>query len=112
MSDFDDYQHRAHEFAGPSCDDFFYPLLGLGGECGEVLDKFKKLYRDRGIRKIEDVPEDQARAISLELGDILWYISEVTERLGFRLQDVTDMNIDKLASRQARNKIGGEGDNR
>lgn len=109
---FNEYQSRAHEFAGPSCDDFFYPLLGLGGETGELLDKFKKQWRDKGIRSIGGVSMADGVTIARELGDVLWYIGEIAYRLGYNLHHVAEMNIAKLEDRAARGKIGGEGDSR
>jgi NTP pyrophosphatase (non-canonical NTP hydrolase) len=47
-----------------------------------------------------------------EIGDVLWYLSELSSQFGFDLDDVANMNIDKLASRKLRGAIGGSGDNR
>ena len=43
-------------------------VLGLGGESGEVLEKFKKLLRDHQ----GTITEEDKQAIIKELGDILW----------------------------------------
>ena len=47
-----------------------------------------------------------------ELGDVLWYVADIAHYLGATLNDVADMNIEKLASRQDRGVIQGNGDNR
>jgi NTP pyrophosphatase (non-canonical NTP hydrolase) len=47
-----------------------------------------------------------------ELGDVLWYVSEIATTLNFNLSAVARRNLDKLADRQARDAIGGSGDNR
>jgi NTP pyrophosphatase (non-canonical NTP hydrolase) len=47
-----------------------------------------------------------------ELGDVLWFIAELSTHLGFTLQDVAELNLQKLADRQQRNALKGEGDNR
>ena len=50
-----------------------YPGLGLVGECGEVAEKIKKLYRDdNGI-----LAEKRKEAIKKELGDCCWYLSNI-----------------------------------
>ena len=85
-----------------------YIVLGLVSESGEVADKLKKLLRDKGGQ----LTEDDKREIVLELGDVLWYMTQIATNLGYSLDSVARMNIDKLASRQARNKISGSGDNR
>ncbi|MEB3235413.1 MAG: nucleoside triphosphate pyrophosphohydrolase family protein [Cyanobacteriota bacterium] len=85
-----------------------YPTLGLCGEAGEVADKVKKVIRDRGGQFDAAVQED----LKLELGDVLWYVAQLATELGLSLEDVAVANLDKLASRAARNVIGGSGDRR
>lgn len=83
-------------------------ILGLVGESGEVAEKYKKIIRDRS-GKITDVDKKE---IIKELGDVLWYIALLAKYLGVNLQEVAEVNIDKLASRHARKVIKGKGDNR
>lgn len=85
-----------------------YPTLGLANEVGEVVGKVKKMFRDHGGVVSEADLED----LTLELGDVLWYLSEICTRLGIRLEDVAERNVAKLADRAARGVIGGEGDHR
>jgi NTP pyrophosphatase (non-canonical NTP hydrolase) len=87
---------------------FLAQLLGLVGETGEIAEKFKKIYRDKnGIFSDEDKKE-----MVKELGDVLWYLSVVCTYLDISLQDVADLNIEKLKSRMDRGKLQGSGDNR
>lgn len=83
-------------------------VLGLAGESGEVLEKFKKLIRDRQGQLTE---EDRAALIK-ELGDILWYVNAVAHLLGSSLEEVARRNNEKLASRHERGQLHGQGDNR
>lgn len=85
-----------------------YPTLGLCGEAGEVADKVKKVIRDRGGSFSPEVIE----ALKLELGDVLWYVAQLSTELGLDLADVATANLEKLASRAARNVISGDGDQR
>jgi NTP pyrophosphatase (non-canonical NTP hydrolase) len=85
-----------------------YPTLGLCGEAGEVADKVKKVIRDRGGNFSPEVIE----ALKLELGDVLWYVAQLASELGLELEQVAQANLDKLASRAARNVIAGDGDHR
>jgi len=85
-----------------------YPTLGLANEVGEFTGKIKKILRDKkGIISKED-----KEALKGELGDVLWYFTQVCTELGFKLEDVAESNLDKLFSRLKRGKISGEGDNR
>ena len=87
---------------------FLYPVLGLAGETGEVVEKVKKIFRDDGgkvtIRKKEEIQK--------ELGDILWYLSQVATEFGLSFNEVAKANLDKLRSRVERGKLQGSGDNR
>lgn len=83
-------------------------VLGLSDESGEVLGKVKKLLRDkRGVLSGDDKKE-----IAKELGDVLWYVNAVSHLLGYELEDIARMNIEKLASRKDRGMLHGSGDNR
>jgi len=85
-----------------------YPTLGLVGEAGEVADKVKKILRDK--KGIFD--KESKDAIKFELGDVLWYISQLSNELGYELEEVANANLEKLNSRQSRGQIQGSGDNR
>ncbi|MCM1310578.1 MAG: nucleoside triphosphate pyrophosphohydrolase family protein [Bacteroides sp.] len=104
-----DYQRAALRTAiYPAEHAIVYPTLGLNGEAGEVSDKVKKTIRDHGA----DFSPERRREIALELGDVMWYAATLARDLGFTLEEVAQMNIDKLASRSRRNMIHGSGDNR
>jgi len=84
-----------------------YCALGLG-EAGEFQGKVKKVLRDDdGV-----VTDEKRSAMESELGDLLWYASQVASELGLSLDDVAQHNLDKLADRKARGVLGGSGDNR
>jgi NTP pyrophosphatase (non-canonical NTP hydrolase) len=87
---------------------FVYPTLGLAGEAGEVSEKVKKIIRDHaGV-----VSEESRDAIKKELGDVLWYVSQLATEFGMNLDEVATDNIAKLRSRQERQKLTGSGDER
>lgn len=80
-----------------------YVVVGLAGEAGEALNKYKKVLRDGGS------PEKLA-AIDDEVGDILWYMAQYATERGLTLQYLADLNLDKLADRAERGVVGGSGD--
>ena len=91
-----------------------YPALGLANEAGEVLGKLQKLIRDNDVRfdGKSKITDQQRADLGAELGDVLWYISNLSRDLGLTLNDVAVMNLEKLLSRQERGTLGGSGDNR
>ena len=108
--DLNTYQQRARSTAQyPSRgENPIYPALGLCGEAGEVADKVKKVLRDHG----GEFNAERREAIALELGDVLWYVSQLAAELDCSLESVAQANLDKLASRAARQVISGSGDQR
>jgi NTP pyrophosphatase (non-canonical NTP hydrolase) len=89
-----------------------YPALGIGGEAGEVVDKIKKLWRNRGVTDGALLTLEERLAVLHELGDVLWYIAALAAELGASLDDVASLNIKKLEDRAQRGVIKSEGDTR
>ena len=107
---FNTYQNKARETAQyPNLgSNIIYPTLGLVGEAGEVAEKVKKVIRDNG-----GIFDNQAKiGIKKELGDVLWYISNLCTELNFNLDDVATLNLEKLEKRVSKGKISGSGDDR
>jgi NTP pyrophosphatase (non-canonical NTP hydrolase) len=85
-----------------------YLTSGLVGEAGEVANKVKKILRD-DYGKL--TPQRRIELV-LELGDVLWYVSEICTHLGIPLEKVASDNIHKLGMRKYKGMIGGSGDGR
>ena len=65
--------------------------LGLCGESGEVADLVKK-HRFQG----HDLDIDH---VAKELGDISWYLAVGAYSIGYDLETILQMNVDKLKAR-------------
>ena len=103
---FAEYQRRAHALAFyPENRAIEYVALKLAGEAGEVAEKVGKMIRD-------GMPDNFPAEIAKELGDVLWYVQEMAGLNGYTLQDIADINVQKLESRKARGVLSGSGDNR
>lgn len=97
-------------------------VFNLVGEVGEFCSKIAKGIRKSQL-KIDDnqlvclVDDDAERdeletALKMEAGDVLWQLSGLCKIMGWKLDDVAQENLDKLASRKERGVIDGNGDNR
>ena len=66
-------------------------VMGLCGESGEAIDIVKK-YLAQG-HKLD------TEHLAKELGDIAWYLAETATAIGYDLDDIFQMNIEKLKKR-------------
>jgi NTP pyrophosphatase (non-canonical NTP hydrolase) len=83
-----------------------YCIHGLTNEAGEVAGAWKKYLRgDYGIEEARD-------KVKKEVGDVLWYVSQICTEINLTLGEVMQANLDKLADRQQRGVIAGSGDTR
>jgi NTP pyrophosphatase (non-canonical NTP hydrolase) len=106
---FDIYQEKTGETAMyPPDKAIEYLTLGLCSEAGEVAGKLKKIIRDHdGV-----IDEGLAQKLSLEIGDVLWYVAQLATTLGLQLSEIAEDNLNKLAARKMQGTIKGSGDNR
>lgn len=102
---------------------FSYMFLNLVGEVGEFASKVAKQIRkgnvsiggktlpNRLLCTLEEA--DFALAdedLMKEAGDILWQLSGLCSVMGWSLEEIAQMNLDKLAARKAVGTIDGNGD--
>lgn len=71
--------------------EIFNSCLGLSGEVGEFNDMIKKWVFHEKELDIEHLKK--------ECGDILWYISMMCHAFRWDLDEIMQMNIDKLKAR-------------
>jgi NTP pyrophosphatase (non-canonical NTP hydrolase) len=106
QSAFDTYQKLAAGTAiYPEETALAYLTTGLSGEAGEVCGKIGKVFRgDKAPVSKEEVCK--------ELGDVLWFLSELARFHGLSLGEVAEKNLMKLYDRKDRGVLRGNGDNR
>ena len=90
------------------CLPIVYPILGMNGEAGEAAEKVKKCLRDNNGIFGGQIKVDIMR----ELADVLWYIWATADDMGYTLEDVMKIGIEKVEKRQKTNTVHGVGDNR
>lgn len=70
-------------------------VFGLVGETGEVVDMVKKNFFDRDGA----LPESQRDHFIEEVGDVLWYLTELAVIYQVDIDDVILQNLRKLCKR-------------
>jgi len=68
--------------------------IGMSSEAGEFSDIIKKIFFQG-----KEVNEETIRHLKLELGDIMWYISQACIALDISISEIINMNIEKLEKR-------------
>ncbi|MCP2728316.1 nucleoside triphosphate pyrophosphohydrolase family protein [Limnofasciculus baicalensis] len=94
--DFCEYQKQAQktdQVPSKTGNGIIVPLLGLVGEAGELLSEYKKYLRDGEAHKLfkERVAE--------ELGDLLWYVANVSSKFDLDLAEIAEGNLQKCHDR-------------
>lgn len=117
-----EYQRRAMSTKAETSSNFAYMALGLVAEVGEFFDKVAKAVRkgqlDINDNQLQWTPEEVEEykalmeSLKAELGDIMWFVAGLADVLGIPFDDLGSANLAKLADRQKRNVIIGDGDNR
>lgn len=123
-----EYQERAMSTCMPSCENISYMLLNLVGEVGEFASKVAKAVRKDQVKigwweDGEEADENNLiptgsfyewdlikDELKKEAGDILWQLSGLCKVMGWDLEHVAQVNLDKLAARKAAGTIVGNGD--
>lgn len=121
-----EYQKRAMTTCMPTSENFSYMMLNLVGEVGEFSSKVAKAIRKNQLYiggedchnvlnvnvNVDTIDIGLGDELKKEAGDVLWQLSGLCSVLGWTLEDVAEMNLDKLSSRKDRGVIDGSGDNR
>lgn len=109
---FDEYQKAALTTAKNHPDPLMNKTIwamGIAGESGELLDKWKKIVAYEGGK----ISAEAKHQLLKELGDVVWYVAVLADSLGLKFEDVMQSNLKKLAERDSRGMINkGQGDNR
>lgn len=122
-----EYQDKAMSTCMPESDNLFYMLANLAGEVGEFASKAGKHMRKGKLHittmqrdeegkilhtQVWNVSDEERHLMLSEIGDILWQTAGLAKVMGVTLEEVAEENLAKLASRQQRNVIAGDGDER
>lgn len=89
-----------------------YPALGIAEEAGECAGKVKKRWRNEKTTDGKLYSEEHKVALAKEIGDVLWYAAALSFEIGYTLDEIAEINLDKLQDRRERGVLKSEGDNR
>lgn len=88
-----EYQELAARTINPRLYDYEieqHAIHGLAGEVGELHSIYQKCYQGH------DFDEEHAKK---ELGDLLWFVAEYCTAMNWKLEEVMELNIEKLMKR-------------
>lgn len=91
--DFNEYQALAKRTApdGNKKNNYVNFALGISGEAGETTDLIKKhIFHGHYLDRDELIKE---------LGDVLWYLSNLATTANIQLNEVATLNVEKLKKR-------------
>lgn len=94
LNEYQQLARRTSSTDGPekaSYDKLINGVMGLCGEAGECIDVVKKMMFQQHELNADKLIE--------ELGDVLWYCAELASGLGVSLEDVAQINVEKLKGR-------------
>lgn len=67
-----------------------HALHGMVAEIGEIHGLYQKVYQGH---------EAEAQHLKKEVGDLMWFIAEYCTACGWTLEEIAQMNIEKLKAR-------------
>ena len=88
-----EYQYLASTTINGRLDEWeleLHALHGMVGEIGEIHSIYQKEYQGHDV---------DLEHIKKELGDLLWFIAEYCTACELELEEIMQMNIDKLKAR-------------
>ena len=116
-----EYQRLAMTTCMESSNNMMYMMMGLCEEVGELQGKFSKGIRKKHIEATSlnnfrcfdmeyNEYEEWIELVQKEVGDVLWMVAGFCNVMGWSLEEVAKLNLDKLAARKAVGTIDGNGD--
>jgi len=93
LNDFQREANRTDQRPGSDEGALLFPVIGLSSEVGSLVRHVKKRLRD------QDAYELFAGEMADELGDVLWYVANLAEKLGVGLDEIAMANLRKIRSR-------------
>ncbi len=94
--DADAFEYRIQELRGEGFEThrLLTAAVGMSAEAGEFTEVIKKI-----VFQGKPVTEENLFHLKRELGDIMWYVAQACMGLNVSLDEIIEMNVEKLSSR-------------
>ena len=94
--DADAFEYRIQELRGQGFDThrLLTAAVGMSAEAGEFTEVIKKI-----LFQGKPVTEENPFHLKRELGDIMWYVAQACIGLDTTIDEIIEMNVEKLESR-------------
>ncbi|MDQ3246266.1 MAG: nucleoside triphosphate pyrophosphohydrolase family protein, partial [Pseudomonadota bacterium] len=93
LNDFQREANRSDQRPGDDEGALLFPVIGLSSEVGSLVRHVKKRLRD------QDAYELFSGEMADELGDVLWYVANLAEKLNMSLEEIAAANLRKIRGR-------------
>jgi NTP pyrophosphatase (non-canonical NTP hydrolase) len=93
LNDFQREANRTDQRPGSDEGALMFPVIGLSSEVGSLVRHVKKRLRD------QDAYELFSGEMADELGDVLWYVANLAEKLDLQLDQIAQANLAKIRGR-------------
>lgn len=93
LNEFQREANRTDQRPGSNEGALLFPVIGLSSEVGSLLRHVKKRLRDG------DAHELFSAEMAEELGDVLWYVANLAEKLDLELDEIAQRNLRKIRGR-------------
>jgi hypothetical protein len=90
---FTEYQEKALKTRGRSPLRLVYAIIGLCAQAGKLCSLHRRAYREDG-----GIDSETACEMQVHCGDAQWYISEIVSVLGYDLEEVARLNLERVAT--------------
>lgn len=93
LNDYQQEANRTDQRPGSDEGALLFPVIGLSSEVGSLVRHVKKRLRD------QDAYELFSGEMADELGDVLWYVANLAEKLDLGLDEIAAANLAKIRGR-------------
>lgn len=96
---FSEYQHQIIGLRSHTEDAIIFPVLKLSEEAGEVSKEVAHIIKTIGL--FNQMSQKDKERIAKELGDVLGCVTYIAADIGYTLNMIAEMHIEKIRQRKS-----------